>query len=64
MARIYKVTHGSSVSLVRAESVNSAVRYIADRDIRASLATQDELLEMGKAGAVVEDVDAPRSQVA
>lgn len=64
MARIYKVNHGENVTLVRADSTNSAVRYIADRDIRASLATQDELLEMGKAGAVVEDVDAPRPRVA
>lgn len=60
-SRIYKIQHGERTSLVNAQTLNQAIRYIADRDIRGALATQDEMFKMGKAGAEVEDATATQT---
>jgi hypothetical protein len=62
MARIYKVLHGGVTTLVRADNANQAIRFIADRDITAAVATQDELLELGRKGAPVLSAWRPREE--
>lgn len=57
-SRIYIVSHGERTTLVNAETRNQAVRFIADRDIKAELATQQDMFRLGKAGAEVEDATA------
>ena len=42
--RIYIITFGEQTRLVRAANKSQAVRHVADDVIRASVATQDDLV--------------------
>ena len=53
--RIYVVRHSDRTSLVRAESRNAAIRYIADRDIKAELATQDDCFKLAGENVKIEE---------
>lgn len=60
--RIYRVDGPDRVRLVEAATVNGAVAHVAKSIIKASLATQQDLYEAGKAGVEVEVVGQDQSQ--
>lgn len=51
--RIYKVSAPGGETLVNASNKSQAIRKIADQTISAEVATQQDLVTMLKAGAVI-----------
>lgn len=54
--KIFKVTHGTNlVTFVEAANIASAVKHVKDKYIvSAAVATQADMLALGKAGGTVE----------
>lgn len=57
--RIYRVTGPDRNVLIRAQSKAQAIRYVAELTMTADVATQDELVELSKAGVDVQDASVP-----
>lgn len=55
--RIYIVTHGDSVRLVRAPHRAQALAHVANSIINVAVATQDELVKHVSTGVAVEAVN-------
>ena len=53
--RIYLVKHGKSKRLVRASNCNQAIRHVAESMIAATVATQDELVQLLQEDSLIED---------
>lgn len=58
--RIYLVTLGNEQHLIKASNKSQAVRHVADRTIKADVATQDQLVGMITVGAVVVEAGADK----
>ena len=54
--RIYKVTHGQAVWLVRASTRNQAVAHIASKEMQVAVASQEDLVAALSAGGTVANV--------
>jgi hypothetical protein len=54
--RIYKVVSNSGAYLVRASTRSQAIAHVAKEEIIATVATQDDIVEMMGQGRKVQDV--------
>lgn len=57
-AKIYEVASTESVYLVKATTVNQAIRYITDKTISGRVASQERLVELVQEGVTVLDATA------